>query len=456
MRNDSIINQLKRLVWLRCDLISLPYWYGKQFRKNRAFVEKSQWWSPDKIREYQWKKLKNLLEHAYLNVPFYRERFKRIGLHPNNIKGLEDFKKVPVLTKADLKNNLEKLKAKNFKKWKPIETNTGGTTGSPVKLYRSKDSEIFRLAVGWRWHNWAGYYYGDRKIGDWTRFDAQGGHWSWYEDYKEKQLTINAWYLDEVTLKLFVDCFRWYKPKVIYSWTISFLKLLAKYLCSYNIQDIKPKTVLTMGEALSDSDRNFFESTFGCKVFDYYGMRENAVSSCQCGERNYHINSELTLIEFEKDGKPAEASELANIIGTNLDNYAVPLIRYDTEDLGYWIDGRCACGRGLPLMKIVGGRSRDFLVTKKGFVTVSHQMPQILDKYQKIDGIQFHQEKIDSVLVKIIRRDGYTKEDENSLMKVLSQLFKGELRIDLKYVNEIPRTPLGKYRFVVSEVSVEI
>ncbi|MCJ7508484.1 MAG: hypothetical protein MUO85_07105 [candidate division Zixibacteria bacterium] len=455
-RDNGIVNQLRRLAWLRYNLIPLPYWYGKEFRKNRAFLEKSQWWSPERIKEYQWGKLKNLLEHAYKNVPFYQERFKKMGLHPNDIRSFEDFSRIPVLTKADLKDNLGKLKAKDFERWQPIETNTGGTTGSPVKLYRSQNSETFRKAVVWRWQNWAGYFYGDRRIGDRHRFDLNKKRESWYEEYEDRQLTIDSCHLNELSFKLFVDGFRWYKPKIIYNGNLSFLKLLARYVLNENIEDIKPKAILTLGEALSEFDRKFFESTFGCKVFDYYGMRENAVSAYQCEEGNYHMNSEMVLMEFEKDGKPAPAGQMAKIIGTNLHNYAFPLIRYNTEDIGYGIDQRCPCGRNLPLMKIVGGRSRDFLVTKNGLVTVSHQMPQILGRSLKIDAIQFHQEESNSVVVKIVPRDGYAKEDESFLIGLLNQLFEDELKIDVEYVEEIPRTPLGKYRFVISEIPVEL
>lgn len=460
LRDDSLISQFKRLSWLRYDLMPLPYWYGKEFRKTRAFLEKSQWWNQDRLRKYQWEKIKQLLEHSYQNVPFYQERFKKLGLCPDDIRSFEDFRKIPPLTKDDLKNNLEKLKASNFEKWRPIETKTGGTTGSPVKLYRSKNSDVFVSAIYWRGYNWAGYFYGDKRIGyypvDRLKGDAYKKQKQWVEDYKEKELTIDTSYLDEKAIEFFVRCFKWYKPKAIYSSSLSSLKVLATYLCSHKIEEVKPKAVLTVGEVLSDFDREFLESSFKCKVFDRYGMRENTVSAYQCREGNCHINSELALMEFEKEGKPAEAGQLANIIGTNLHNYAVPLIRYSTQDLGYYIDEKCACGRGLPLMKIVGGRSRDFLVTKRGLVAVSSDTTKALGKDLKIDGIQFCQEDLNSILVKVIRRNDYTEEDEILLMKSLNELFKGEFKIDLEYVQDIPRTSLGKYRFVVSKIPAEL
>ncbi|MCJ7508773.1 MAG: hypothetical protein MUO85_08610, partial [candidate division Zixibacteria bacterium] len=114
------IEILRRIAWRRYDLIPRRFYFSREYHSYRSFLERSQYFALEQIREYQWQKIKNLLEHAYHNVPFYQERFDKLGIKPEDIKNFDDFAKLPVLKKDDVKNNLEKLKAKDFEKHKPI------------------------------------------------------------------------------------------------------------------------------------------------------------------------------------------------------------------------------------------------------------------------------------------------------------------------------------------------
>ncbi len=414
------------------------------------FLLESQRWSSDQLLAYQWQQLAHLLDHAYHNTEFYRRRFDDLGAKPGDIRNFDDFRRLPVLTKDEVRAFTEELKSRQFEQLSPVESRTGGSTGAPLFLYKSSRAEHMRVAVSWRSREWAGVDYRARKVLIEIHHAAMKQQPGWYLDSRSNSLLLWAGRLDEDRLERYLRLCRWFKPQMLIG-SIGFMRVFGRFLESKSEKAIRPGAIFVVGETVAPSDRENIKRQFGCELFDAYGMRENAVSASECAQHRLHINSEFTYVEFEDLERDAGGERCA-IIGTNLHNLAFPLIRYRTEDVGHAQGTACACGKAHPVMSIEGGRTRDFLRTREGHVFVSWHLAQFIDKRMGVRKMQLHQHDFDHVTVRIVRGPEFTPNDEAQLLASLNQLAGDLLRFRVEYVDEIPRTPLGKHLFVKSDL----
>lgn len=447
---DNIVYSLKQLAALRYGFISPSTRWGAAQIKRYQFLLESQWWSRDQLHDYQWRQLQKLLVHAYENTVFYRKRFDSLGAHPKDIKSAADFRRLPCVTKDDVRNSLPEMQAANFEQFNPVEIRTGGSTGSPLYMFKSRNAEIMRVAVAWRTHKFANVDYNARKI--YVNQTTFIGQRLWYADFRKNALFFNTAQVDDAVLLSLVKMMEKFRPECLVA-SIGFVRLLGEYIQKMRLQIHRLKGVFVIGEAISPLDRHLVEQQLESQLYDVYGMRENAVSASECAFGNMHINSEFTMIEFEPSRTAAMPDQSAAIVGTNLHNLAVPLIRYATDDLGRLEDCECPCGRRLPVMKIEGGRSRDFLKMKDGYVFVSWHLAQLIDKTMGIAKMQLHQIDMANLTVRIVKRDNFSLTDEAAILERLRTLTRNELRLQVQYVEDIPRTRLGKYRFVISDLA---
>ena len=138
---------------------------GRSISKHRRFLQDSQWWSADQLQEYQNEKLRALIKHAYMNVPYYRELFDERKLKPEDIKTTDDLLKLPMLTKEIIRENFpHNIVAKNIPKEQMMHTCSSGSTGEPLQYYITKDAYSFNLACNIRGWYWFGFRMGDKFI----------------------------------------------------------------------------------------------------------------------------------------------------------------------------------------------------------------------------------------------------------------------------------------------------
>lgn len=142
--NPNFIKKVIKNTWTK--FVPFPYVYGLEFADFYRFLMKSQWWPKEKLEEFQNQRLRKIIEHAYDNVPYYRKIFDVRGLRPKDIQCKEDLRKLPILTKEDLRKNFNELMAKDFEKFKPILSHTSGSTGIPMKYYLDKNNFIWENA----------------------------------------------------------------------------------------------------------------------------------------------------------------------------------------------------------------------------------------------------------------------------------------------------------------------
>lgn len=433
--------------------------YSTTIQQDLAWLNKTQWWSHDKIVNLQNKKLRALIKHSYENVPYYRQLFKRNSLHPDDIKSVEDLSKIPLLTKDTFKKmNNQFHSNNNFDS--SIPTSSGGSTGEPVQFFRSKQDYSYAWAAAYRAWHWAGYDLGERYVTLWCDPVIGSQQQKILKHLKNsisQNISLSAYNINDQTLRDFTRILKKYQPKVIRGYS-QVLYLLAIYCEKNNITDIQPESILTTAETLFQHQRKKIENQFGCRVFDGYGGGEAPSAAFECEEHTgYHISAENILIEIVKGGEPVSSGESGKIIITNLNSFLMPFIRYEMGDIGSLSDEICTCGRGLPLLKSIEGRINDIIITSDGKFVHSYLFAAIFKDLDSVNQFQVIQNEIQKISIKIVKNNRFTDTDYNHIISLAQQILGNEMEIYIEIVNDIPILSVsGKRRYVVSTVPLKI
>jgi phenylacetate-CoA ligase len=430
---------------------------GTNIVKSLQQLEQSQWWNEQQIKKLQEEKLRKLLEHAYLNVPYYRKMFDRQGIKPSQISTIDDLKKIPILTRRDVKENFPKgLVANNIPKDKILPGMTGGSTGRPLQFYRYVDSTSLDWGATLRAWGWAGYHIGNKYATLWghpltlkqqTRFPRR------LQNFIMRNLLLSAYDIDEKTLHKYMIKLEEYQPEYIRGYT-SAVYLLARYMRQQKKMTIKPKAIFTTSEMLLDHQRQLIENQFECKVFDNYGSGEIHAIASECEQHSgYHISAENVIVEVvNENGSPAQPGKEGELVITDLNNLAYPFIRYNIEDMSALISQPCACGRGLPLIGSIKGRVSDILVMPNGKQVPLGYWVVLFETLIGIDQYQIIQDTPTHLTVKIVKNSEYTHDDLTHITENLKIIGGDELTFEIQPVDEIQNSSSGKRRFVISNI----
>ena len=442
--------------------IPLPVRYGKVFRETYAFLQESQWWSREQLEEYQLEQLSKLLHHACENVPYYQRVFDEKGLKPKDIRDFKGLQQLPYLTKQIIQDNLEDLKARNYPSHKFQYVTTGGSTGIPMGFYLengvSSAKEWAFILTQW---NRVGFKIGDRCVvlrGNVVESTSKGKFWEY--DPVNKNLILSSYHLTDENMPKYIKKIREFKPDFIQAYP-SAITILAKFMKEHNIDPfLSIKAILCGSENLYSWQRELLEDVFQCRVYSWYGHSEMAVLAGEC-ERStyYHIFPEYGIVELiGNNGKIVkEEGGIGEIIATGLNNFIFPFIRYKTMDLGVYTDKNCECGREYPLLKRVEGRLQDLIVAKdKRLITLTALIfAQHFNAFSKIKEMQLFQEREGEIIVNIVKTENYSNKDEQEILQKMQRTVDNQLDITFNYVDEIPRTERGKYRFLIQKFPIE-
>jgi phenylacetate-CoA ligase len=231
------------------------------------------------------------------------------------------------------------------------------------------------------------------------------------------------------------------------------------YLFAAFIRDNKleisfqPNAIFTTGDMLFSGQRKMIEEVFNTQVFDQYGLNDGGISAYECEEHcGMHMDTERAIFETVNEEGNQIVSQEGKILATSLYNYALPFIRYDTGDIGTISDSKCACGRKMALLKSFLGRSNDALKLG-GFIVNDPGYGELLGNFD-IEQFQIIQEDSNSITFRIIKGKTYNKENEKSIKKRMVDLLPkqvGKVNIKFDYVNSIPITKSGKYKFIINK-----
>jgi len=413
-------------------------------------ARKNQWLKPAELEELQAKRLRAMIKHAYGNTEFYHRKFKDAGIRPEDIRTVADLKKVPFTTKSEVReHSTGSMLARGVDLRKCIVTETSGSTGIPTKVVYDSSANDFSKAINLRSHF-------ENGLTPWSRWAIFGDphHFqkpTWFQKFGLLSPTwISA--LDPVEKQ--IEYLKKFKPDVLSGYTSS-LYLLSSAIKEKGIDDITPKVVISTSELLDPSTREYINSVFGVEMVDHFGCVELNRTAWECSEHaGYHIDVDAVVMEFISDGEAAAPGERGEIVYTGLYNYAMPLIRYAIEDIGAPSDERCPCGRGLPLMKLIEGRSDSFMRTPDGRVVSPIIWTLLMRQISGVGQFKAIQEKKDLIKIQVVRDQAFTGATARWIVHDVQEVMGEEMRVDVEVVEEIPRDKSGKVRCAVSKVAV--
>jgi phenylacetate-CoA ligase len=429
----------------------------RSFLKCYRFLKESDFKTYEQLKAYQDKSLEKLVKFSYSHVPYYREIFDNLGLDPKCIKSTEDLEVLPILTKDIIRSDPKKFIPDNLGSQKFSSVCTGGSTGNPLQYRMSKRDETLGLALLYVKFGYAGYELGD-KIGVIAGSSLVPSTKPNIKDnlkaFVLNEKRFSGFSLDDEYLEEIINAFNKFKPKYIRGYASS-LYLFANYILNSGAKiDFKPQGAFSTVEVLFDHQRKIIEEALNCRVFDQYGMNDGGLNASECEvHKGFHIDMARSILEVADDrGVPQGPGNEGHILATSLNNYAMPFIRYDTGDLGILSSHSCECGRGLPLLNKIIGRSGDLIATPSGAKIHAAFFCNIFWQIPWAKQFQVVQKRNDQMTIKIIpdNKDSVNQSDLQKIEKiVLSRT--GPMEITFDITETIELTPAGKWKLTVRE-----
>ncbi len=417
-------------------------------------MEHSQWWSPDRLNAYQLQRLQGLLQYAGKNVPYYRRLFKAQGFDPQ-VGSLADLQKLPFLGKREIREHMDDFKAAGATDL--ARFNTGGSSGEPLVFFIGNERVSHDVAAKWRATRWWDVDIGDREMVVWGS-PIELGSQDRVKAVRDKLLRttlLPAFEMSDAKLDGFIDQIRAFKPKMLFGYP-SALAHIAKYAQAKAIamDDLGIKVAFVTSERLYDYQRSRIESTFGCPVANGYGGRDAGFIAHQCPAGGMHITAEDIIVEIvDKHGNVLPAGESGEIVVTHLATRDFPFIRYRTGDVGVLDDQLCSCGRSLPLLKELQGRSTDFIVAADGTIMHGLALIYVIRDVEGVENFKITQESLEYTRIELMTSATFTDESLELIRKGMVQRLGADVKVDVDRVDDIAAEASGKFRYVISHVT---
>lgn len=337
--------------------------YNKGFFEQLKEIRKNEWQSYKYLEELQLIRLKNLIDYAYKKVPYYKNIFSEYGIVISQIQNPDDLKSLPILTKDNVIKNFYNLISENYRNRKIRIEHTSGTTGKPLQVAMDERTFHYADAVQYQMFQWAGFDLGKDWLGRMAGNkiipikDKTPPFWT--KNYILKQLHLSSYHLNINNAKLYAEQLMKNKIKFMSGYPSS-IGLLAKLLEQKDIT-YKLEAVFLSSEPIYNWQKHSIEKVFGAKIYNNYGQSERILTAISCRNNlKMHFNPESVILEL------LPKNEKKSIICTSLINYAMPLIRYEMNDITEGIEYNCSCGREQPLILPIETKSEDFVIKYDG------------------------------------------------------------------------------------------
>ncbi|MEZ4387911.1 MAG: phenylacetate--CoA ligase family protein [Candidatus Krumholzibacteriia bacterium] len=445
--------------FLVANLIEPAYDLYEGSRRLREFrsLMASQWRSWDELQALQSERLQAMVRHAVDTVPFHARRFAEAGIDPATVRTIDDLAALPLLTKADIRGRQQDLLCSRYPRERLVKAKTGGSTGVALEIYCDETGVQRRNAAALRGDHWSGWRLGQPIAAVWGNPPVPR---TWKSKLrravKDRYFFLDTMKLDRPAVERFVADWRRHRPGLLYGHAHSIF-LLAEALHDLGVDDLRPGGIVATSMMLLQPERRVIEEVFRRPVTDRYGCEEVSLIGCECEQhRGMHLNSEHTIVEFLRDdGSPCAPGEDGRIVVTELVNLGMPMLRYEVGDRGAPGDGiPCACGRGLPLMTGLTGRTADFLVALDGSrVAGISLIENTLTRFAGLRQMQLVQDEPDRVVANVVKGRSYDADTERQLVAALQGYLGGDgMRVDVVPCERIAQEANGKYRFAICRV----
>lgn len=408
---------------------------------------------PETIQDIQFRKFKALLAYAWDKSPFYQQRLKAINAVPEDFQRLNQIGLIPPLSRIDLQNHWKEIIPIGIDSNKLKKGSSSGSTGVPVVYFKDNGSTSAGQAALYLCWSLSGWKLGMKGLHIWGNPSTVNKEWKRLSSrMKARFLSHYKFPAYQLTnpekIRELAELVEKEKFDFIDGYTNS-IYILADYVKnSQGSLKNKLKMVLTTAENLQEYQRHTIEEALG-PVYDLYGCSEiNGIAGeCKiCGK--YHVMDTHVILEY---GRVMDEFQNQELIITDLDNFAFPLIRYQNNDLGKPFTGEKSCSIPFSRLEQVSGRQSDILTLPDGgTLSVPSFFGSMLLK--KINGIikyQIEKDQPDHLLIKFVVNTSFTEKDREVVKKSMDQYLGERIKWDIAVVDDIPVSQTGKFKLVI-------
>lgn len=384
--------------------------------------------TPEELRERNSRKFVELFQTAYDRSPFYRKLYMEAGISRDDIRGIEDIGKLPVLTKEILRKNTELIRTEP--RWKLVANHTSGTTGTPLKVWESWPAVWREQAYFYCYRKRCGYRYGQPLVslrGNLTRGEMR------MKVHISNTLFLSSYDINDRNAQFYYDSILAHKPVAIEGYPSS-LYALALALRSQQLTLHIP-VAFTSSETLFGFQRELIEKQLGTTIYDHYGTTERTISLSEAYDHNgYYADPGYSVNEFTDEGE----------ITTSLINFAFPLIRYKGTDVMEMSDD------GMQVVKHIAGRNEDGIVCKDG--TRVMRLDFVMKGVKHIRQSQLVQKEKGQLDVLVVPDADYCEEDKRLIERNLTErIGAGNIDYQISIVCEGDLIYAGKkFKYIVN------
>jgi phenylacetate-CoA ligase len=389
--------------------------------------------TPAQMREKQRDELAAIVAFARAHVPYYRTRYANVA----------EFGDLPILTKPDVVGHLDEMLADDAKRSEAKIGYTGGSTGKPLAFWYDEAKHELMRAGMMRSYMGSGWRPGQKILNFWgARQDtvAGGVFGAGWSDFIAAERTIAAYEYTERQLREWADFIRRYRPVLLQGYA-SILAELARHIIDQRIA--MPRSLIgvySTAEVLEDWQRELMQRAFSCHVFNQYGSREIPNIACECRHGHMHVFTDMVHLESTADER---------LLVTSLTNRLMPMIRYENGDSGRLIDGDCDCGWPFPLMAMGMCRQNDLIRTPGGKTIHPSALNRLLYGMTQIRQYQWRQVAPNRMLLSVVASPALDDAVTTGLQTRLRAEVDAGMALEVRHVEEIPRSASGKHRFVI-------
>lgn len=421
----------------------------------RQGMEQTQWWPAERLRALQVERLRAFLIEAGEQVPYYGALFKRLRFDPAAVSSLTDLQMLPLLDKATIRAHTEAMKHRQARGL--ARFNTGGSSGEPLIFFIGKERVSHDVAAKWRATRWWGVDIGDPEMVVWGS-PIELGAQDRVRRIRDKLLRtelLPAFAMNEEKLDGMVAAIRRRRPRMLFGYP-SALSHIARHADKRGLamHDLGIRVAFVTSERLYDDQRATISKVFGCPVANGYGGRDAGFIAHQCPQGGMHITAEDIVLELvDHAGNPVPDGTAGEIVVTHLATREFPFVRYRTGDVAVRDSGRCACGRGLPMLLEIQGRSTDFVVAADGTVMHGLALIYILRDLPGLQSFKIVQRDLLHVLVQLVPAPDFDPGCEHIIVEGFRERLGAQVEVQVQQTGAIEPEKSGKFRYVVSHVA---
>lgn len=414
-------------------------------------LKKSQYINEKELKDIQINKLRRLIKYVREEIPYYKKITEHVS--EKEIYSIEALKDIPFTTKRMIQENPNGFVRKKNDYFLTKKT-TGGSTGEPVTIYKDHDAMAHELAATWLGYSWAGIDIGDRQGRFWgVPFASKDKLKAKLIDFIANRKRCSAFYFDDIYLEKYTELLKAFRPTYFYGY-VSMLEEYARYFeRTRRNPPFNLKCVITTSEVLTDYHRKLIEDIFSTRVFNEYGCGEIGSVAHECEAGSLHVMAENMIVEVLDGDRVCKHGEMGELVITELNNKAMPLIRYRTGDFGSLSHGTCACGRSLPVIENLAGRAYDTIKNREGKMFHGEFFVYIFEGAKRkefgVQAFQVEQLTYERINIKVVPGRGYCRRTEEYIREKIRNGMESNVSVTFEKVDKIQRESSGKMRVVV-------